>query len=234
MKKLIFLSLLALPFALACTPAEEPVEPAPAPSPPAATEEAAVAVATESSTAVAVLHNAEGQEIGIAKFTQADGYVTLVAEVKGVERPGPHGFHVHEIGECIPPFKSAGGHFNPKGTPHSCPENPERHAGDFGNIEIREVSSGEASRINQGNGMLDIQSNLVTVSPGETSIVGRAVILHHGTDDCAAQPTGDAGPRLACGVIHLQVPAAEAGDGDGAETDDGEKGKPRTLPRGDG
>lgn len=210
MKKLAFLSLLAVLFAFACSPAEEPpAEPAPAPEPAAEPEpepEAAPATAT------AVLHNAAGEEVGKATFTQTNGTVALTAEAMGVERDGPHGFHVHEVGECVPPFTSAGGHFNPKGTEHACPPTPVRHAGDFGNIEIVE-----------GKGMLEVPSDLVTVGPGETSVVGRAVILHEGTDDCVAQPTGDAGARLACGVIKFDLFDAEDVEAEtgGAETGDG-------------
>ncbi len=210
MKKLVFLPLLAVLFAFACGPAEKPAEPAPAPAaPPAPAEEP---VAPEGPTAEAVLHNAEGEEIGVAVFVQAKSAVLLSAEVGGVERPGLHGFHVHEVGECVPPFTSAGGHFNPKGVEHACPGTPIRHAGDFGNIEI----AGGAGKIE------DLPSDLVTVTPGDTSIVGRAVILHEGEDNCIAQPTGDAGSRLACGVIKMRVfdaedMDAEAGAGDGGD-----------------
>ncbi len=210
MKKLAFLSLLAVLFAFACSPAEEPpAEPAPEPAPEPVAEAAPEPEAAP--TAIAVLRNAEGAEVGKATFVGNGDVVWLEAEVMGVERDGPHGFHVHEVGECVAPdFKAAGGHFNPRGTPHACPDNPERHAGDFGNIEVME-----------GNGRLEITSELVTVGPGETSVVGRAVILHAGTDDCVGQPTGDAGSRLACGVIEFNL--FDAADVE-AETGGGEAG----------
>ncbi len=221
MKKLIFLSILAILLTLACTPAEEPAEPAPAPEPIVETVPVGTA-GPEESTAVAVLHNADGVEIGSARFVQTESGVLLSAEVGNVARPGAHGFHVHEVGECIPPFKSAGGHFNPNGMLHGCPDNPERHAGDFGNIEIV-----------QGSGSLEILSKLVTITPDETSIVGLAVILHEKTDNCVSQPTGAAGARLACGVIRLQVPA-DSDDPERAGADDDGSGKRHVLPRGDG
>ena len=199
MKQLAFLLTFAL-LALACDPAEKPAE-EPAPEPEAEAEAPAAEPAAEMIRAQAVLHNAEGAEIGTATFTQNGEVVILLAEVRGVERDGPHGFHVHEVGECVPPdFKAAGGHFNPEGTGHACPPNPERHGGDFGNIEIVE-----------GRGRLEIPSELVTVFEGPRSVIGRAVILHAGVDDCVGQPTGDAGSRLACG---LAMPA-----GDEAEMD---------------
>ncbi len=191
MKKLVFLLALATLFAGACAPEEAPApEAAPEPAAEAAPEPAAEPAA-EMMMAAAILRNAEGAEVGVAKFTQEGDVVTLMAEVGGVERDGLHGFHVHEVGECVPPdFKAAGGHFNPAGTEHGCPPNPERHAGDFGNIEIA-----------QGMGVLKGESQLVTVAEGPHSVIGRAVILHAGTDDCVGQPTGDAGSRLACGVV---------------------------------
>lgn len=213
MKKLLFLSLLVALVAFACSKEEPPAEPAPAPAPEPAAE---AAPEPEPPTATAELHNAEGEVVGTATFTQTAGGVVLVAEVEGVERAGAHGFHVHEVGDCAPPdFTSAGGHFNPKGTPHQCPPDPARHAGDFGNIEIVE-----------GAGRLEVTSGLVTVEPSETSVVGRAVVLHEGTDTCVGQPTGDAGSRLACGVIKVNLfdaedLAAESGDGGEAAAGDG-------------
>ena len=132
----------------------------------------------------------------------------VTAEVGGLEREGPHGFHVHEVGECVPPdFKAAGGHYNPLGKPHACPPDPERHAGDFGNMEVT-----------GGTGRLETESDLITVTPGETSVLGRAVIVHNGKDDCVSQPTGDAGSRYACGVIgpeDLEADGGEAADAEG-------------------
>lgn len=187
MKNLAFLVTLTALFALACAPAEEPAEePAPAAEPTAAAEPEPVP-----STAEAVLLNAEGADVGRATFTQEGDSVVLVATVEVAGLEGEHGFHVHELGVCeAPDFTSAGGHFNPLGTEHGCPPSPERHAGDFGNIEIVD-----------GSGRLEIASDLVTVTEGELSVVGKAVILHAHVDDCTSQPTGDAGARLACGVV---------------------------------
>lgn len=185
MKKLAFLVTLTALLALACAPAEEP---APEPAPPPEPEPVAAPP-----TAEAILHNAEGMEVGKATFTQEGDEVTLVATVEMADVDGMHGFHVHAEGLCeAPDFTSAGGHFNPAGTDHACPPEPVRHAGDFGNIEIVE-----------GSGSLVISTDLVTVTEGDMSVVGKAVILHAGTDDCTTQPTGDAGSRMACGVISL-------------------------------
>jgi Cu-Zn family superoxide dismutase len=120
--------------------------------------------------------------------------VRVVADVAGVSPPGNHGFHIHENGKCErdpgKDFTTAGGHFNPAGVPHACPDAASHHAGDLGNIVINA----------DGTGHVDVTTSALSLS-GASSVVGRAVILHASPDDCATQPTGNAGGRLACGVI---------------------------------
>ena len=127
-------------------------------------------------------------------FYQAGSQVRVVADVTGVSPPGNHGFHVHENGKCErdpgKDFATAGGHFNPAGTPHACPDAASHHAGDLGNIVINA----------DGTGHVDVTTSELSLS-GASSVVGRAVILHAAADDCTTQPTGNAGGRLACGVV---------------------------------
>ena len=131
---------------------------------------------------------------GVVTFTENNGQVHVVARLEGVQPPGPHGIHVHETGQCVAPdYASAGGHFNPTGTSHACPPTEDRHAGDLGNVVIAE----------DGTGTLDLTTDLLTVSEGPLSVVGRSVILHSGEDDCTSQPSGASGNRIACGVIAL-------------------------------
>lgn len=137
---------------------------------------------------------------GRVTFTQAGSQVRVVADVAGVSPPGNHGFHLHENGKCErdpgKDFASAGGHFNPAGVPHACPEAASHHAGDLGNIVIN----------SDGTGHVDVITSTLSLS-GASSVVGRAVILHAAPDDCTTQPTGNAGGRLACGVIAASGPS---------------------------
>jgi Cu-Zn family superoxide dismutase len=128
---------------------------------------------------------------GSVKFVEFGGVTRVAVRITGVPA-GTHGFHLHEKGDCgDPEFMSAGGHFNPAGAPHAGPGATPRHAGDLGNVE-----AGADGRVN-----VEIESELLTVAPGPNSVVGRAVVLHEKADDLTTQPTGNAGGRLACGVI---------------------------------
>lgn len=203
-KSLIVLSLFALVLALGCAPAEEPAEEAldeveevEAP--------AETIVETEATTATAALTTADGTEVGTVTFTETAAGVQVSADFHDVAADGHHGFHVHEIGECSPPdFTSAGGHFNPENVDHACPPTTPRHAGDFGNVSIA-----------GGTGLLDLTTDLITVAPGPTSVVGKAVMLHAHEDDCTSQPTGDAGGRYACGVVEIEGGGMDMEDHEG-------------------
>lgn len=143
--------------------------------------------------AVAVLRPTEGNAAnGRVTFTSVEGGVRVVAEVSGLSE-GPHGLHIHENGDCsAPDASSAGGHYAPDGSPHGAPNDPagQRHAGDLGNIEASDDGTARYERI-----------DTVIQMSGPASILGRGVIVHSGQDDYTSQPSGDAGDRLACGVI---------------------------------
>jgi Cu-Zn family superoxide dismutase len=157
----------------------------------------ALAQETEPSRAeaIVVLMPTEGNDVaGTVTFTEVEGGVQVTADVTGLA-PGDHGFHVHQLGDCsAPDGTSAGGHFNPMGMEHGGPDADVRHVGDLGNITADESGHATYSRVDP---MLSLS--------GETSIIGRAVIIHAGTDDLTSQPTGAAGARLACGVIGIKA-----------------------------
>jgi Cu-Zn family superoxide dismutase len=142
--------------------------------------------------AIAVLHATSkgGEAHGVVTFTMTQGGVRVEAEVRGLT-PGLHGFHIHEFGDCsTPDAMSAGGHFNPTKMEHGAPTGGPRHVGDLGNIEANA----------RGVAKLDLVDPTLMFA-GPTSILGRALIVHAKPDDMKTQPTGNAGDRVACGVI---------------------------------
>lgn len=146
--------------------------------------------------AIAVLHPSSGSQVtGTVTFTIRDDGVQVVADVTGLA-PGKHGFHVHEFGDCSAvDASSAGSHFNPTHKAHGGPEMKERHIGDLGNLEA------DAS----GKAHLELKDKTMKLS-GPNSILGYAVILHEKEDDLKSQPVGNAGGRVACGVIGVAKP----------------------------
>lgn len=150
----------------------------------------------EITRAVAVLHGTKGNEVsGTVTFTKENNTIRVVADIVGL-KPGKHGFHIHEYGDCSSEDgSSAGGHFNPDNVKHGAPTDAIRHVGDLGNIEAD----------NNGRAHIEMTDSLLSFS-GSHSIIGRGVILHSGTDDLVSQPSGNAGARIACGVISIAKP----------------------------
>jgi Cu-Zn family superoxide dismutase len=104
--------------------------------------------------------------------------------------------HIHEFGDCTAPdATSAGGHYNPGGHEHGLPTQAVRHAGDFGNL--KSDANGVAA--------LDFTVDTITINGPKNPIIGHGVIVHAKLDD-GSQPTGNAGPRVACGVIGWAKP----------------------------
>ncbi|MET0321437.1 MAG: superoxide dismutase family protein [Duganella sp.] len=146
-------------------------------------------------TAQARLAPTSGSKVGgLVTFEQTADGVHVKAKVDGLT-PGQHGFHIHEKGDCsAPDGSSAGGHFNPTSAPHGDPAHASKHSGDFGNI------TADA----KGVATLDVTVPLAQLSLTDGSPVNalnRGVIVHTAPDDLKTQPTGNAGGRLACGVI---------------------------------
>jgi Cu-Zn family superoxide dismutase len=127
---------------------------------------------------------------GTVTFSKVQQGVKVDARLSGLSA-GDHGFHVHEFGDCSAnDGASAGGHFNPAAAKHAGPHEAARHAGDMGNIKA--AADGTASL-----SYVDAAMSL----DGPDGILGRGLIVHEKADDLKTQPTGNAGGRLACGVI---------------------------------
>jgi superoxide dismutase, Cu-Zn family len=150
----------------------------------------------EVTKAVAVLHSTEGNNVrGAVTFTKEGQGVKVSAHIEGL-KPGNHGFHIHEFGDCsAKDAASAGGHYNPATAAHGAREASPRHIGDLGNIE---AGADGTAHVEFTDPMLKLD--------GPNTIIGRGVIVHANPDDFKTQPTGNAGGRQACGVIGVGKP----------------------------
>jgi len=147
----------------------------------------------ETATATATLEPRSGSSVkGTLTFTQVTDVVRVTGQITGHTK-GPKGFHIHEKGDCSDDkAMSAGGHFNPAKHKHGGPYDPVRHAGDLGNINF---DADGVAKINLAVGDISVSSSK------PDGIIGRAVVVHAVTDDLKTDPTGNAGGRVACGVI---------------------------------
>ena len=170
-------------------------DPAPAASAPAPAQAPAAAPAAGTlSSAVANLSAASGSLVSgqLKLVPMADG-VHVTGSIGGLQANSTHAFHIHEKGDCsAADASSAGGHFNPGGQPHGRASNPQHHAGDNDNL----VANAE------GVATVDAHfGGVVLGGSGATDVVGKAVVVHADPDDYTSQPAGNAGARVACGVI---------------------------------
>ena len=127
---------------------------------------------------------------GTVHFEKTEEGVSVKAAIKGLSAER-HGFHIHQFGDCSAlDGTSAGGHFNPLEKEHNSPDVMNRHIGDMGNITTNP----------EGISTVDYVDKAISID----IIIGRGVIIHAGEDDFTSQPSGSAGPRIACGVIGIQ------------------------------
>jgi superoxide dismutase, Cu-Zn family len=148
----------------------------------------------EAARATAALQPTKGSKaFGEATFEAVAGNkVRVVVFAQGLRPDAEHGFHIHEAGDCSSgDGMSAKGHFNPHGKPHGHPNSAERHAGDLPSLRAGK----------DGRAKLDVTVDAISIGHGAGNIVGRGLIIHADPDDYKTQPTGNAGARIACGVI---------------------------------
>jgi superoxide dismutase, Cu-Zn family len=149
----------------------------------------------ERKTATAGIKDAKGQNVGQAKFAATKGGVQISVTVTNLS-PGVHAIHIHDAGKCdAPGFTTAGGHFNPANKQHGL-QNPEgHHAGDMPNLTVGANGKGTFKSTIQ---------NITLAGDGANSLFhagGTSVVIHDKPDDMKTDPAGNAGARIACGVV---------------------------------
>jgi Cu-Zn family superoxide dismutase len=167
----------------------------------------ATPVATPSAVLEVPLIDASGAAVGLATFSENGDGVTVTIAMEGLT-PGEHGWHLHEMGVCDPggaePFESAGGHWNPTDEMHGSPAAEPHHTGDFGNF----VATAD------GLAIAEFTTIEFSLGEGPDSVFdadGTAIIIHAGQDDLVSQPSGNSGPRFACGVVAAPMGTPAAG-----------------------
>jgi Cu-Zn family superoxide dismutase len=160
----------------------------------AAVVAAALSGPAAAQSATAAIKSQDGKDVGTADLTAVPGGVLIKLNLKGLP-PGDHAFHVHAVGKCESPFTSAGGHFNPDNKKHGLMADAGHHAGDMPNLHV--PAGGEL--------VVEVLNTEVTLEKGKPNSVfdadGSAVVIHANADDYKTDPTGNAGDRIACGVL---------------------------------
>jgi superoxide dismutase, Cu-Zn family len=143
--------------------------------------------------ATTALESRSGSSVtGSMRLSEHHGTVRLKGTVRGLDPNSEHGFHIHEKGDCsAADASSAGGHFNPGASAHGAYGAAVHHAGDLPSLKAD----------GQGVATIDTAVSGVTLAAGPTGIKGRSLVVHGKADDFTTQPSGNSGPRVACGVI---------------------------------
>lgn len=159
---------------------------------------AASAEATEAAEAAGapvetMIRDAKANNVGVAVLTDTPNGLLIEVDFAGLPA-GQHAFHIHETGKCEPPFESAGGHFNPGSKHHGFEADAGYHAGDLPDIVI--PASGSA-KVKMFTPNLRLRTGPAKLLDKD----GAALVVHAGPDDYKTDPAGNAGDRIACGVV---------------------------------
>ena len=149
-------------------------------------------------SAVAVLQPTAGSNVaGVLRFRERDGKVVISGQVTGLGADARHAIHIHEFGDAsAADGTAAGDHYNPEGHPHAGLDSAERHAGDLGNL-LADAA---------GSCRVEISVDNLSIAGARNPLLGRSVVIHAKADDLTSQPSGNAGPRIAVGVIGIAKP----------------------------
>jgi len=154
-------------------------------------------VPTENDIKMVNMLNNTGESMGTVALSSTKAGVLLNLDLKGLTPDGDHAMHIHAVGDCSPleTFKNAGGHFNPHGKHHGMKHPEGQHAGDMPNLKPDSKGAIKVAFVNLH----------VTLDSGVAGLFdadGSAIVIHASADDHISQPSGAAGPRIACGVIN--------------------------------
>jgi len=143
--------------------------------------------------ASAEMKDRSGKVLGTISLTETAQGILLAGELTQLA-PGPHGFHIHAVGKCEPPFTSAGGHFNPENKKHGFHDGAGPHSGDLPNLHASPDGKANADYFAAG----------LTLSGGARALLdpdGASLVIHAKADDYKTDPAGDSGDRIVCGVV---------------------------------
>jgi superoxide dismutase, Cu-Zn family len=150
---------------------------------------ASLSAAEMSSNMNVEMRDLNGRSLGTLQVTEADSGVMITGQLSGLAA-GEHGFHIHQVGNCVPPFTSAGDHFNPTSMEHGHLSASGGHQGDLRNITVGSDSTVTVN-VRTAGGVLR----------GEGGGLLGSLVVHANADDYRTDPDGNSGARIACGVL---------------------------------